>query len=137
MKPDAQNPVLFFDGVCNLCNGAIQFVIKHDKQQKLLFASLQSEAGKKAISGVTAQYQYYPDSLLLFYKGKYYIQSDAVLRTAKLMGGAWSAFYVFIIIPRFIRDGLYRFVSRNRYKWYGKRDACMIPTPELKARFLS
>ena len=128
-------PVLYFDGVCNLCSAAVQFIIRHDKHQLFLFSALQSEAGQKAL-------EHFPEarektgSLILAYDGKYYSRSSAALHTARLLGGGWSLFYGFIILPRFIRDAMYDFISRNRYQWFGKKDSCMIPTPELAKRFI-
>ncbi|MCD6010473.1 MAG: thiol-disulfide oxidoreductase [Flavipsychrobacter sp.] len=125
-------PVVFFDGECNLCNGGVQFIIKRDKEKRFLFAPLQSAIGAKAkeLSGGA-------DSFILFYKGRYYIKSSAALHTARLMGGLWPLLYIGIIIPRILRNWVYEFLARNRYKWFGKRNECMIPTPELKERFLS
>ena len=128
------HPILFFDGECNLCNSAVQFIIRHDKKKVFRFAPLQSEAGKEALkrySGVV------PDSVILLYNDTYFIKSAAALQTLRLLGGAWRVFYAGIVIPRFFRDWLYDFVSKNRYKWFGKRDVCMIPTPQLMDRFLS
>jgi predicted DCC family thiol-disulfide oxidoreductase YuxK len=129
-------PIILFDGVCNLCNGAVQFVIAHDPQEKFLFASLQSEAGQQLLK----QYQL-PltefTSFVLIQQNKLYTKSTAALQVAKQITGAWSCLYLFIIVPRFIRDAVYNWIAQNRYRWFGKKDACMIPTPELKARFLS
>jgi predicted DCC family thiol-disulfide oxidoreductase YuxK len=127
-------PVLYFDGVCNLCNNAVQFIIRHDKKKMFLFASLQSAAGKQALQHFRGKA---PDSLILHYKGQYFTKSAAVLYTFKLLGGFWALFYAAIIIPRFLRDSLYGLVADKRYKWFGKQNECMIPTPELMNRFLS
>lgn len=131
-----ERPVLFFDGVCNLCNRFVQFVIRHDKQQQFLFAPLQSPSGKTVLeqvkeNGVT------PDSVVLHYKGRIYLRSAAALKTCMLLGGIWSVLAIAYVIPAFLRDRVYEWVAKNRYRWYGKRDSCMIPTSELKARFLS
>ena len=128
------HPVLFFDGECNLCNGAVQFIIRHDKKNLFLFAPLQSEAGREALRQFSGKA---PDSVILFYNGRYFVKSAAALQTLKLLGGAWKWLYAGVIMPRFLRDWIYDFVSRNRYKWFGKRSECMIPTPELKVRFIS
>lgn len=129
-------PILFFDGVCNLCNRWIQFVIKNDRKKQIVFASLQSKFGREAQEELRQRKGAVPDSLLLYYNNKFYTRSSAALKTAQLMGGTWQVFAVGFILPGFIRNGIYNWVSRNRYKWYGKRDECMIPTPELSARFL-
>ena len=130
-------PIVFFDGECNLCNSSVQFIIRNDKAKRFLFAPLQSDRGKAALSDLTKPGTKPPDSVILFDNGKYYIRSSAALRIAKLLGGVWSVFYAGMIIPRFIRDVIYEFVSRNRYKWFGKRNSCMIPTPALLDRFLT
>ncbi len=129
-------PVLYFDGMCNLCNGTVQFIIKHDKQKAFLFASLQSEQGQAAIANISSSTAEAPDSVILYDKGKYYTRSAAALNIAKRLDGLWPLLYAGIVLPRFIRDSIYNLVAKNRYKWFGKRNECMIPTPELKERFL-
>jgi predicted DCC family thiol-disulfide oxidoreductase YuxK len=131
-QQDTIRPVLFFDGECNLCNSGVQFLIKRDKQQKFLFASLQSPAGQRALENIPG----HPDSFIVYDNGRYYIKSDAGLRVFKLLGGTWSLLYSLMIFPRFVRDWVYNIIARNRYKWFGKRNECMIPTPELRARFI-
>ena len=129
-------PIVLFDGVCNLCNGAVQFIIRHDKKNIFMFASLQSEVGRKILE----QYNFPLDELnsfILIENNKAYTRSTGALTVAKKLNGLWPLLYGFIIIPKFIRDSIYNWVAGNRYKWFGKKDACMIPTPELKARFLS
>ncbi|MEO6833978.1 MAG: DCC1-like thiol-disulfide oxidoreductase family protein [Chitinophagaceae bacterium] len=128
--------ILFFDGECNLCNGAVSFVIKHNKAANILFASLQSKAGKDATDKVSAAFGRVPDSLFFLENGRYFTESSAALQLAKHLDFPWSWVQYFRFVPRIIRDGVYRFVSRNRFKWFGKRSSCMMPTPELKARFL-
>lgn len=129
-------PVVLFDGVCNLCNSAVQFIIKHDKKKIFRFTSLQSEAGQK----ILAQYNF-PlkelNSFILIENNKAYDRSTGALRVAKKLHGLWPLLYGFIIIPKIFRDSIYNWVGKNRYKWFGKKDECMIPTPELKARFLN
>jgi len=129
-------PIVLFDGVCNLCNGAVQFIIRHDKKNIFMFASLQSEVGRKILE----QYNFPLDefnSFILIENNKAYTRSTGALRVAKKLNGLWPLLYGFIIIPKFIRDSIYNWVAGNRYKWFGKKDACMIPTPELKTKFLS
>lgn len=132
----SQHSILLFDGVCNLCNGAVQFVIDRDKNNQFLFASLQSEEGKKILQekGLSAGKMY---SFILVENGKIFDRSTAVLRVAKRLKGLWSLLYAFIIVPKFIRDRVYNFISKNRYRWFGRKDECMVPTPELKAKFLN
>lgn len=127
------NPIIFFDGVCNLCNSSVQFVIKRDKRATFRFASLQSNASKEAlpkelIDGL--------QSLVLLNDGKTYSKSTAALLISRRLSGIWPVLSIFLIIPRFIRDAFYDFVAKNRYKWFGKSDSCMIPTPEMKSRFI-
>lgn len=129
-------PILYFDGVCNLCNSTVQFIIKNDKRKELKFASLQSEVGQKVSKQLEEKYGSTPDSLVLQHKDKLYIKSDAALQVSRLMGGTWPMLATFLIVPRFIRNGIYDWVARNRYKWYGKQDECMMPTKELKERFI-
>lgn len=134
--PDSTTPILFFDGVCNLCNSAIQFIIKHDKKNVVRFASLQSVHGKALITHLKEKQETVPDSLLLLHKGKVYSKAAAALRTAAFMGGVWQFLVVFRIVPRVISNFVYDYVAKNRYRWFGKKEECMIPTPELKHRFL-
>ena len=130
-------PVLFFDGVCNLCNKAVQFVIKHDKRGLVHFATLQSGVGLEAKKAVVADYGKLPDSLIFLDNGKYYTESAAALRMAGYLDGGYKLLKALLLIPGFVRNPVYRFVARNRYKWFGKQDECMLPTPELKSRFLN
>jgi len=129
------NPIVLFDGVCNFCNYWVNFAIKRDKKRKLRFGPLQGEAAKLLLQ----QYKLHTTSLssvIFIHAGKIYTQSSAALRIAKHLDGGWKLFYGFIIIPKFIRDFFYNIIARNRYKWYGKKDTCMIPTPELRGRFI-
>lgn len=131
-----EHPVIFFDGFCNLCSGAVQFVIKRDSQGLFRFASLQSDYAASALK----QFELEPvqaDSIVLLENGKVYQRSTAALRIAKKLKGLWPLLYGFIILPRFIRDGVYNFIAKNRYKWFGKQESCWVPTPELKERFLA
>lgn len=136
MQTVSEGPILFFDGVCNLCNSTVQFVLKNDKRKRLRFASLQSSAGQKVGMQLASIYGSTPDSLVLQHKGKLYIKSDAALHVARLLGGFWPLLSIFLIVPRFIRNAVYDYVAKNRYKWFGKRDECMMPTKELKERFI-
>ncbi len=130
-----QPVIILFDGVCNLCNGAVQFIIRRDPHHKFRFASLQSAAGQELLlsHGVDATSLY---SILVIDSGVLYQRSDAALRIARYLSGLWPVLTIFRILPRVIRDAVYNGVAANRYKWFGKREACMIPTPDLKARFL-
>lgn len=130
------DPVILFDGVCNLCNGSVQYVIRHDKEGYYRFASLQSQAGQQFLRQYNLPAQDF-NSFVLIEDGKVYTRSTAALKVAKKLSGMVKLLYGFIIVPAFIRDGVYNLISRNRYKWFGKKDSCMIPTPALKQRFLN
>lgn len=128
--------VLLFDGVCNLCNGVVQFVIRHDAAGRFRFAALQSDAGQTLLRQFglsTTQF----DSFVYVKDGQFYTESTAALHVARDMGGAMSLLWGLMIFPRFIRDAVYRWVARNRYRFFGRQESCMIPTPELKSRFLN
>ncbi|MEZ4949206.1 MAG: thiol-disulfide oxidoreductase DCC family protein [Saprospiraceae bacterium] len=128
-------PVLLFDGVCNLCNSSVQFIIKHDPEGKFKFASLQSEYGQQMVKKFGLEKENL-ETVILIDGEKAYKKSTAALEVTRRLGGFWSIFYVFRIIPSFLRDGIYTWVANNRYKWFGKKDQCMIPSPELKNRFI-
>jgi predicted DCC family thiol-disulfide oxidoreductase YuxK len=136
MKPLPDQPVLFFDGICDLCNAYVRFIIKYDREKKFLFSSLQSARGRETIDEAFKKTGKRPDSLILSYKGNYYFESEGAILSLSLLGGFWRLALGFRIVPVFFRDRLYRWVARNRYQWFGKKEECMIPTPELKARFL-
>jgi predicted DCC family thiol-disulfide oxidoreductase YuxK len=128
--------IILFDGVCNFCNGAINFTLKRNKKADIFFAPLQSAAGQKLL----AQYRLPVDSLESFVfieNDKTYNRSTAALKVCRHLRGFWPLCYGFIIVPKFIRDGIYNWIAKNRYKWFGKKESCMIPTPEVKARFLT
>jgi len=124
--------VVLFDGVCNLCNTSVQWLIRHDKNQVFKYASLQSNFAADHLKNTKHQSI---DSIILLDDDRVYSQSTAVLRILKQIGLQYSALWVFIIVPPFIRNFVYNVVARNRYKWFGKRATCMLPTDELKARF--
>jgi predicted DCC family thiol-disulfide oxidoreductase YuxK len=134
--PDSDRPLLLFDGVCNLCNSFVQTIIRNDKRQLFRFSSLQSGTGQRVLQYIQQNTGTVPDSLILLYRGKLYFKSDAALKTASLLKGKWLFLTAGYIVPRFIRNIIYDIVARNRYRWYGKRDECMMPTPELNSRFL-
>jgi predicted DCC family thiol-disulfide oxidoreductase YuxK len=127
--------IILFDGVCNLCNAGIQSVVKKDKKRKFRFASLQGEKGQALLREFNLAGPHL-DSFVLIEGDKAYTRSTAALRIAKLTGGFWKILYGLIIVPRFIRDAVYNLIARNRYRWFGKKEECMIPTPELRDRFL-
>jgi predicted DCC family thiol-disulfide oxidoreductase YuxK len=129
------NPIILFDGVCNFCNGAVNFTIKRNKQNNIRFAALQSDAGRKLVQ----QYDLPADdmrSFLFIENGKVYNRSTAALRVCRYLKGLWPVCFGLMIVPSFIRNGIYDWIAKNRYKWFGERQECMIPTPEVRARFL-
>lgn len=135
--------VVFFDGVCNLCNGAVQFVIDRDPSGTIRFAALQSEIAREILGPLGVELRPdEPDSIVLVTKGTgdkriAYDRSSAVLRIARKLSFPWPLlFYTGIMVPRFVRDAFYKFVARHRYRWFGKTESCRVPTPELRARFL-
>ena len=127
--------IIFFDGVCNLCNDSVNRVIKKDVKKVFKFASLQSDIATSLIPQHLLNHKNL-DTIILYRDGKFYDRSNAVLKICKTLGGVFNLFLIGYLIPLFIRDGLYRFVAKNRYKWFGKKDQCMVPSEELKEWFL-
>lgn len=135
MSTTENHAIVLFDGVCNFCNSRINFIIRHDKNDYFRFAPLQSEIAEKIFAGKNI-HTVSMDSFILVEHGKVYTRTSAALRIAKHLSGGWSLFFGFIIVPPFIRDIFYKIIANNRYKWWGKRESCMIPTPEERAKFL-
>lgn len=135
MNTANSHAILLFDGVCNYCNRRVNFVIRNDKRDVFRFAALQSESGKKLLreNNLNENDLF---SVILIENGKVYTKSKAALRILKLLGNRWSLFYALIIVPGFIRDFVYDGIANNRYKWWGKRDSCMIPSEEIKQKFI-
>jgi len=132
----ANQPIILFDGVCNLCNSSVQHVIRHDPKEIFKFASLQGEAGKQLLK----QYDLSVNdmnSFVLIQDNTAYTRSTAALFVAKRLTGISKLLYGFIIVPPFIRNAVYNMIAKNRYKWFGKKEACMIPTASLQSRFLN
>ncbi len=125
---------MLFDGTCNLCNGAVQFIVDHERGPTLKFASLQSDAAGALLGAPLPPGD--PDTVMLVEDGRTYTHSSAALRIARHLRAPWRWLVVFAIVPRFVRDAVYRWVARNRYRWFGKTETCRVPTPELRARFL-
>ena len=128
--------VLFFDGVCNLCNGTVQWILRHDTKKTIVFAALQSQAAQSKLEpfGIDTTKL---ESMIFLENGVVYSRSDAVLRLARALGAPWSWAFGLSVVPKFIRDAAYKFLAKNRYAWFGRQVSCMMPTPELKKRFLS
>ena len=127
-------PVILFDGVCNLCTGSVQFILKRDKEKKFLFASLQSNYGQKLLQQLNLPTDTF-NSFILYQDGKIFTRSTAALKMFQELKG-WKWVKIFWIVPKFIRNAVYNLIAKNRYNWFGKKEECMIPTPDLKARFL-
>jgi len=132
---EKEKPVLLFDGICNLCNSIVQFIIRRDPKEKFKFAALQSDAGQRLLSKYNIPNQQV-DTFILITGEKYYSRSTAALHVAKILGRGWQLFYFFIIIPRPARDWIYQLIARTRYTIFGKRTTCMIPDEKLMTRFL-
>ena len=128
--------IVLFDGVCNFCNGSVNFIIKHDSRERFKFAALQSEIGQKLLCqhGLNENDL---DSVVLVEDGQIFTRTTAALKTAGHLDGLWSWAAVFLVVPRPVRDVFYRLFAKNRYRLFGRTEACMMPTPELRHRFLS
>lgn len=127
--------VILFDGVCNLCNSSIDFIIKRDKKDCFKVGALQEAAGKELLSKFEVNPEYL-DSLVLIEGEEIYFRSTAALRIARNLSGLWPLFYGFIVLPSSIRDGIYDWIGKNRYRWFGKKNTCRLPTPEERAKFI-
>lgn len=127
---------ILFDGVCNLCNGFVRFVIARDPSARFRFASLQSAAAAALLrdADVTASL---PDSIVLVEDGRVHVRSAAALRILRRLRFPWPIAYACIVVPPFIRDRVYDFIAARRYRWFGRREACLVPTPDLERRFLA
>lgn len=133
MGADHPISIIFFDGECNLCNSSVNFIIRHDRRNIFQFSSLQSDFAKSALGNILFNTGI---STIILKKGDaLFFKSDAALEISRSLSGGWPAFYFFKIVPKFIRDFIYDFVASHRYRWFGKT-SCLIPTAELKARFL-
>lgn len=132
-SPDGK--VIVFDGVCFLCSRSVAFVLVRDRQKQFRFATLQSTRGRALLirHGLDPED---PDSFLLADGAAGYANSDAIIRVVTALGGAWRLAALFRLVPRLLRDRLYRWIARNRYRWFGRREACMVPSPEMQGRFL-
>lgn len=135
MSFNSEKKIILFDGVCNLCNSTVQRVIKNDKKDIFRFTALQSAVGMVMVTELgidTGQ----TDSIILVEGDAFHIKSTAALKIAKELSGGYPLLYGFMIVPTVIRNWVYDFIAKNRYKWYGRQESCMIPTPELKKKFL-
>lgn len=128
-------PTILFDGICNLCNSVVTFVIRRDKRARIKFAALQSDTGRKFLQQYKLPAEVF-DSFVFIEMGICYTRSTAALKVCKYLTSLWPLLYGFIIVPTFIRNGIYNGIAKNRYKWFGKRQQCMVPTTGMKERFL-
>lgn len=133
---DESGPILLFDGDCNVCNGAVNFVIDHDPEGRFRFASLQSEAARELLAAHGLAELPPLSTSVLIDRGRAYIDSDGILQAALRLGGAFKLVAPLLLVPRALRDPLYRAFAARRYRWFGKADSCRVPTPEIRARFL-
>lgn len=129
-------PIVLFDGVCNLCNGVVRFLYPRDPHARLRFTNLQSEAGQALLEKFGMPQDDF-DSFALIEGDKAFTRSRGALRTLRYLRFPWPLLYGLMLVPPFIRDAVYDWIARNRYGWFGKMDACPVPTPELQARFLA
>lgn len=127
--------IILFDGVCNLCNGSVQFILKKDRKKKFLFGSLQGKTGQEYLRKYNLPTDEF-HSFMLIEDNVLYTRSTAILRVLKHLGRGWQLLYVFTYLPQVVRDGLYKLIAKNRYRLFGKKDACRIPTAAERDRFL-
>lgn len=127
--------IVLFDGVCNLCNSTVQFILKRDKKERIFFTSLQAEKGQALLQQHNLPTQDF-NTVVYIRNGTCYLKSSAVLYILLDLGSFWQIFFPLIVLPRFIRDAVYAWVARNRYRWFGRQESCMLPTPESKKRFV-
>ncbi len=133
-----RRPIILFDGVCNLCNSAVQWVIERDKEGRFDFASLQADAARRELVNVMTakEIDALPDSIVLLDSDGVHVRSAAALRITRELGSRFALLRLGIVMPRPIRDAIYDLIARNRYRWFGRQDVCMTPTPDIAARFL-
>jgi len=127
--------IILFDGICNLCNQSVQFVIEHDKRNQFRFASLQSDFGQNFLKENNLNASQF-DSVVFIEDDKFYTKSSAALKISNHLDGITSWLRIFMIVPKPLRDVVYNFIAKNRYRWFGKQESCWLPTPELKAKFI-
>ncbi len=138
VQPESRSPdqpILLFDGVCNLCHGSVRFVLRHERQPALRFCALESEVGARLLTrhGIGSDYR---GSLVVIEAGRVFLKSNAALRVASYLKWPWSWGRAAVIFPRGLRDWAYDVIARNRYRWFGRHDACLLPTAELRRRLI-
>lgn len=136
MDPAPGHPILLFDGVCNLCHGTVRFIVERDPDARVRFAPLQSGVGRELLAqhGLPLDTL---DTVVLIEDGRAFLRGDAAIRVVAGLGGGWRLLRALLVLPRGLRDATYDFVARHRYRWFGRRDSCPVPTPEQRARFLA
>ena len=127
--------IILFDGVCNFCNASVNFVLKRDQDDRFRFAPLQSDAGRQLLAAHSLD-NGKTDSFVLIAGGKAFTESTAALHVARRLGFPWNMLWAFMLVPPFIRNAVYRLIARNRYKWFGKKDQCMVPGEGMRNKFL-
>ena len=127
--------IIFFDGVCNLCNASVDFLVQRDASRLYKYASLQSEVGQYLLTSLNKSTSDF-DSFIYVFDGNVYTESGAAIRVLGGLGGFWSLMKVFLIVPAFIRNAVYSFIAKNRYQWFGKKETCRLPSPEERGLFL-
>ncbi|TGL87858.1 DUF393 domain-containing protein [Leptospira congkakensis] len=132
--PPEKSKIVFFDGVCHLCMGSVQFLLKRNQKENLYFSAIGSETFFSLIP--KDKIPNLPDSILYWKEGELYLESDAILQLVRELKFPWFLFYGFLFVPRIFRNFIYRWIAKHRYNWFGKADACMIPSPNIKKRFL-
>ena len=135
MNHAPESPVVVFDGLCNLCNASVRFILRHEREPRLRFASLQSNAGRALLAGRGLAADEI-DTFVLIEDGDHYTCSEGALRVARHLSAPWSLTVALRVVPRPIRDALYRIIALNRFKWFGRRETCMVPLPKFRGRFL-
>lgn len=133
--PPEKSKIVFFDGVCHLCMGSVQFLLKYNAKEDLFFSTIGSETFFSLLP--KDSFSQLPDSILYWKEGTLYLESDAVLQLTRELNFPWPLFYCFWIFPRFLRNLIYRFIAKHRYQWFGKAEVCMVPSPNIKIRFLN
>ena len=130
-----KHPIVLFDGVCKFCNASVNFIMDHNAKDHIRFATLQSSIGKEVLIKASLPENYLA-SLVLLYKGEVYTSATAALMIASQLNTPWSIFKVFLVLPEWLINPVYHFIGRNRYRWFGQEEACRVPSPEIKAKFL-
>ncbi|EMY68284.1 thiol-disulfide oxidoreductase DCC family protein [Leptospira vanthielii] len=133
--PPEKSKIVFFDGVCHLCMGSVQFLLKQNKKENLYFSAIGSETFLALLP--KDSYPQLPDSILYWKEGKLYLESDAILQVTRELQFPWPLFFGFWFFPRFLRNPIYRYIAKHRYEWFGKAESCMVPSPNIQKRFLN